>query len=714
MPSISRNFKIAIVLIVLLVSLTYSITLDYPFLYDDDPVILSNYTIRSFDIGRIIEENLPRPLLALTFAFNYKISKLDPSSYRTFNIVVHIINSILVYLFCILFFTNFLSKESFVSCYSEIISFISSLVFACHPTAVESVTYISSRSSILSAFFYLFALICFIKYLIEKGRNRIIYSLLVFVSFLLGLLVKENLLALPLLCFLIEYLFVYREKGKREKKNGAPKISFLIYALWGFLIVAYFISRIVLVKDIEYGLKIRSFYTQFLSQMKVFFFYLKLLLFPVNLNICHDIREITSLFSLQGILSLLGITALFIMVFIFFRKERFVVFFFLWFVINLLPTSVFPLDDLASERWIYLPSLGVFTLFAAFLVKGISSFFSSLRKRELFVWISTGTIIILLCLLTYNRNQVWESQYKLWSDSVKKSPNKARAHLNLGMALEAMNDYEGAMREYKKTIQLDSSYPLPYNNIGVLYCNKQQYDKAVGWFQKAVDINPEYVDAYFNLALIYKKKGMIDRAIEEYEKAEKINPNDVPIQKELGILYMKKGDLSNALKKYEKVVELTPDDWEALKEVGRVYFSLGRYDDAVKSLKRAININPKADDAWLYLAMTYTTMKRYDEAIEIYRMIIQKHPDYVEAHYSIAVNYLEKGDLEDAEKELSNLLSKKNDKRYHNLLGALYIKKNDLDKATLHFKEALKIDPYYETARKNLNIVSKMLSSKKK
>lgn len=707
MSYISKTSSIAITGVIVLIILLYSFTVDYPFLYDDDPVILNNYTIRSFDAGRVFLSNLPRPLLALTFAANYSISELNPESYRILNIIIHICNSVLVFFFIFSLFKNYSDNDNFFHRYAESTSLLSCLIFAVHPTAVESVTYISSRSTILSAFFFLLALIFFEKYFFSSFKKKGFY-IVSLLSFSCGFLVKENLLVLPLICLLFEILFAHKKEQGAGKKKSPSRISYGLYIPYAVIIALYSFARVTLVKDLEHGIHIRSYYSQFLSQVKVSLFYLRILFFPVNLNICHDIAEVDSFFSVQGFLSVLFLTALIAGVFRFFRREKIVVFFSLWFLINLAPTSAFPLDDLASERWIYLPSVGIVTLLAVFTVKCLTTASSGMKNKGGIILGVSAVLVVLFSLLTYDRNHVWESQFKLWSDSVKKSPFKDRSHLNLGMSLEGMQDYKGALKEYKKTIDLNPSYALPYNNIGVIYCNTSDFDAAIPWFKRAIQIDSKYADSHYNLALVYKQMGMIDEAIDEYKKTEGIKPDDVSVCRELGFLYMQIGKTESALPEFEKVLRLMPKDWEVLKETGKIYFSLGNYDASLNDLQKSLKLNPQSTESLLYIAMNYTAIKNYDGAIEIYKMLMKSYPENEEAGYSLAVNYLEKGDIENAEMQLNELLEKNNNKKYHNLLGALYLKSNQLDKAEFHFSEALKIDSGYEMAKKNLEIAKRI------
>jgi len=66
-------------------------------------------------------------------------------------------------------------------------------------------------------------------------------------------------------------------------------------------------------------------------------------------------------------------------------------------------------------------------------------------------------VLILLITRTYSRNRIWNSDIELWTDCVKKSPNKDRPHNNLGNAYLMMGNRSLALREYEILKAMNSS-----------------------------------------------------------------------------------------------------------------------------------------------------------------------------------------------------------------------------------------------------------------
>lgn len=68
------------------------------------------------------------------------------------------------------------------------------------------------------------------------------------------------------------------------------------------------------------------------------------------------------------------------------------------------------------------------------------------------------TTVICFAFLTLQRNHVWKDDYSLWSDTVKKSPDSAIAHNNLGGEYEKKGLLDDALREYETAISLNPVY----------------------------------------------------------------------------------------------------------------------------------------------------------------------------------------------------------------------------------------------------------------
>jgi len=142
-----------------------------------------------------------------------------------------------------------------------------------------------------------------------------------------------------------------------------------------------------------------------------------------------------------------------------------------------------------------------------------------------------------------------------------------------------------------------------YFNSGLMAIMREDYDQAMVNFTKAIDLNPKYDDAYVNRGTIYLNKENYDRAIEDYTTAIALNPNEADVYHGRGNAYFKKDDYDKAIGDYEKAVNIDHDNDEyrislalAYYFRGDEYFENGDCNRAIADFERAVQFDPDDDD----------------------------------------------------------------------------------------------------------------------
>jgi len=127
-----------------------------------------------------------------------------------------------------------------------------------------------------------------------------------------------------------------------------------------------------------------------------------------------------------------------------------------------------------------------------------------------------------------------------------------------------------ASTQKKKTEARDAEF---YNNRGIAYDEEGQYDQAILDYNKALEINPRYAEAYNNRGVAYANKGQYDQAISDYNKALEINPRFAAPYQYRGNTYMTKGLYNEAFSDYSKALEINPKIAEAYQNRGIIYMT---------------------------------------------------------------------------------------------------------------------------------------------
>ncbi|NQV17424.1 MAG: tetratricopeptide repeat protein [Armatimonadetes bacterium] len=555
------NFNLLAFLIIAVISiLIYSNSFNCEFQFDDDCQISEQPIIKKLDnfTNLSIWQNINfRPLTMFTFAINYHFHKLDVKAYHVCNLIIHIIMCWFVFLLINLIFSLQPLKSDSFSKHKKYIALFGALICVTHPIQTQAVTYIVQRMSSLAASFYIIAIFLYAKARlihIEKGINwnTIIFYIGASISGVFALFSKQNAVTFPLAMLLFELFFIRNRENKLFKKYLIISFSVLLLV---FLAIAFSGN---LPKETEKISRINYLITQFRIIVK----YIQLLILPVHQNLDYNFFASTTFWNLKEIGSFLIILSLLISGVLLFRKQRVLSFGIFWFFLTLsLESSIFPISGIIYEHRLYLPMVG----FSLCLITILWRLFSNKRKSIMFILLMI--IIFSYGYATFNRNKVWKTRYTLWSDVVKKSPNKARPNYNLGNVWTRAGKHDIAIKYYNRAVKTKPDFEDALNNLGNAWKSKGNIEKASEYYNKVLEVNPNYTQALNNLGVISSNKGELDKAKEYYEKVLEIKPNDAEVINNLGIVWARKRQFDKAVDCFNRALEIQPDLQNAKKNL---------------------------------------------------------------------------------------------------------------------------------------------------
>jgi serine/threonine-protein kinase len=182
-----------------------------------------------------------------------------------------------------------------------------------------------------------------------------------------------------------------------------------------------------------------------------------------------------------------------------------------------------------------------------------------------------------------------------FNETVKLTPDNARAYNNLGVAYLRHEQFAEARTAFEAAVRLES-YESHFSNLGAVLQLQGDYQGAAAMYRKAIDLNPSDYLGWGNLASVYSWNSA-DRArapetylkaIELAEKTRRDRPNDALLLAQLGSYYaaIRKPDLSLPL--LRSAIALAPDDPTVVYFTGEAYELLGRREDALTYVRKAI------------------------------------------------------------------------------------------------------------------------------
>lgn len=501
----SKNPTVIISCLLFIITLiTYGNILPNKLFFDDEELIYKNiYVADISNIPRFFIENMVagagkvsnmyRPVLMTSFSFDHLFWGNNPTGYHITSILLHGANSVLAYILIYMIF-----KRKFPA-------LLAALFFAVHPVNSEAVIYASGRTDPLYSFFALLSLLSFTRYIILERINKISFISTV-IFFILSLFSKETAIILPLIYIVIAFFLNDAKKLKKTILILLPIISFCIFYIFLRLTFLNFANTLNFYSDSN--IYSRNLPVRLLTFTKVFFEYLKVLVFPRDLIIARTVPIISTVINTYTIVFLLFFSFCVIIFLIFRKKIPILLFSFLWFFIFLIPVSgIIPINNIITEHYLYLPSVGFF-LFISFLFEKI---WRKLKKFKIALSLFIIIIIIVLSVRTVWRTFDWRDPVTFYQISLKQSPWHIPMRHNLAMAYSEKGQLDIAIQEYKNIIKLGDFYPNTHHNLANIYKSQGKYKEAEAEYFNALKLNPNFYFSYYALAELYQTTGEKDK-----------------------------------------------------------------------------------------------------------------------------------------------------------------------------------------------------------
>lgn len=557
--------RLAVVLAVLSGGL-YAWTADFPMVFDDVVYLHGHPGLErdaphafSPEARAFVEEHgyepdlavnrLMRPLAYKTFQINHLLDGFNPRWYRLLNVVMHfgsawLLAALLVVLGRKLASQGRLRQESI-----PFIAAVAAVLFAVHPLATESVTYVIQRFTSMGTMFLLLALVLyFVSFESSKRLWRIVLRSSAVIALLAGHLTKENTAPAPLLALMIDGLVLQLGAVAALRRAWPlllclPLVPAMVYqsatalnggGSWG--------GALNLTNCVD---KPIAHLTYIFTETVVLVRYLGLLLWPAGQNLLPDQEAFASWTAGPVIASTLLLVTLLGLAMGFWKRHGSrdaraalagagVV----WFFATISITSgLVPLPDFMAEHRTYLPSIGFFILAACALDWARRDGPPILRQA---VPSLCAMIMVSLSTATCLRNTIWGDARTLWADTVKKSPRSFKAWNNLGAGHLESGELKQAEECFRRCLELQPFYQHSMLNLSQCLMALNRWDECHETTSTILKLWPDQrdkVDVVFALGVSLAGKGRIQEGVETLQEVLKKDPGHFMSYKVLGILY---------------------------------------------------------------------------------------------------------------------------------------------------------------------------------
>lgn len=542
----NTRLYIAIAAIVLAVLWAYSPAFKADFVNLDDPQdVTKNEHIRSLSFentARLFykpKSELYIPMVYLSYSIEYYFDQLNPQRYHADNILLHVINSLLLFWLLWLLFKNLLACVIITG------------LFALHPFHVESVAWVTERKDVLYTSFYLASIICYHFYSQKKEGKYYLLSLLLFV---LSCMSKPMAITMPAVLLLYDYFYL----KQRSWKMILNKLPFFAGT------VVFTIVTLKLFPPSQESL-FTNHYTAFDKLIMILYslwFYLQKTLLPINLSAMYTYPEKTG-----GLLPVYFIICacltLLLACFVAFSKysNGLIKACSLFYVATISPViQIFANTyTVTADRYSYVPTLG-FLGIAAYIVHLA---IEKQKIKETTAWVFVIVALLVCSIATYNRCEIWKDSFGLYGNIIERG-------------------------QYT---------PAAYANYGDTYVNRGDNAKALSIFAEADKKYPNTAAVKNRYAWALDAVGRTNEAILQYEQCLLLDSTIVGTYINLGSAYLKSNRLGEALSCFKKATLLYPKDNTARYNLGYTYWLLNERDEAVRHFRKAAadNFQPAID-----------------------------------------------------------------------------------------------------------------------
>ena len=319
------------------------------------------------------------------------------------------------------------------------------------------------------------------------------------------------------------------------------------------------------------------------------------------------------------------------------------------------------------------------------------------RFRAKVVPLGSG-ILALLMVGTVLRNEVWRDEVRLWSDVVKKSPDKARGYNALAMSYFRRGEYEPGLEAAETGLErIPADRNLFVDTMGNFYLQLGRYEEAAEAFRDVAEREAardlpdrDFVESeYNNLGVTYlymwqrvrqnetnmtpaefdeARRGVLEPALDAFSKSlewgsSRFHAFDSYVN------VMSWLDRSDELGGEHEALLAEAENFKSRYVLAKLAFNRDDFETAVGHFEKAVNPDPGERQVWYNYGYALDRVGRLDDAIDMYTRAIRLSPTFWEAHHNV---------------------------------GQLRMRKREFDVAIQNFEEALRLFPQHVSANLHL------------
>ncbi|HEV3028789.1 MAG TPA: tetratricopeptide repeat protein, partial [Planctomycetota bacterium] len=516
----------------------------------------------------------------LTLGLDYAVWGMNPFGYHLTSLLLHAANGVLFFLFL-----HGLLRRARPDEDPRRLGWAAAagaLLFSIHPLRVESVAWITERRDVTSLFFFLLALLAYLRLADQTPgtaahRKWMALSSLAFAASLFS---KATGFTLPAVLLLLDVWPLRRLGPGRTAAVLKEKIPFVVLMAVAILLTLraqkeahalYTMESYPLAKSLR------------MPGYRVSFYVAKSFL-PLSLSPLYLRPSGALLPDILGWAFVLGVTTLVLL-----RRAAMPAATVAWLSFGILISPVSGIFQggvhfSAGDRYTYLPCLPFAVLAAAGLLAA--------ARRAPPPALVGGTLAVLLTLgvLTWRQSQVWKDSISLWNHALALDPGGYLPYNNRGTAKYEQGDVDGAILDYQASIAARADWEKPWNNLGIARAGRGDHTGAVLAFTRSLEIEPDQTNPYGYRALSRLKTEDFAGARADLDEVLRRSPSALYHVKRAGLRGME-GNLDGAIADCSAALALNPNYADAWVSRGMARLQKGE-PAGLEDLRKSLRVAP--------------------------------------------------------------------------------------------------------------------------
>ena len=291
------------------------------------------------------------------------------------------------------------------------------------------------------------------------------------------------------------------------------------------------------------------------------------------------------------------------------------------------------------------------------------------------------------------RNQNWDQALTAFTRARELEPKSAEACGGMSLAYQAMKQMGKAREMANKALELNPKNAIGHYAIAKVMYTEGQYEEALKENSRAIELFPKAPSYYWHRGEIYDKLRNAEKALQDLQQACKMN---LPVACKRAEAVQQQALFDKKSPKDSGSGSSADQRLKAMKEyieAGHAALRNQNWDQALTAFTRARELEPKSAEACGGMSLAHQAMKQTEKAKEMANKALELNPKNAIGHYAMANNLFFEGQYDQALESVNRAIEIYPKSPYYILLrGEIHLKRQNVDLAAKDFTQACKMN----------------------